>query len=92
VLLTVLSRLYSCKDNWRVDVLIGTKFSNMHIRLLSSELKPLLPVERVNAPTPVFDTRADTHVYRRLKLLKLNVSIAVKRFPTNGIDGICEYL
>jgi predicted nuclease of restriction endonuclease-like RecB superfamily len=78
VLLTVLPRLYSCKDNWRVDVLIGTKFSNMHIRLLSSDLKPLLPVERVNAPTPVFDTRADTHAYRRLKLLKLNVSIAVK--------------
>jgi predicted nuclease of restriction endonuclease-like RecB superfamily len=50
----------------------------MHVRLLSSDLKLLLPVERVNALTPVFDTRADTHAYRRLKLLKLNVSIAVK--------------
>jgi len=57
-----------------VDVLIGTKFFNMYVRLLSSHVKPLLPVERVNAPTPVFDTCADTYVYRRLRMLRLNVS------------------
>lgn len=74
VLATVLPKLYSCREYWCVDVLIGTKFFNMYVRLLSSHVKPLLPVERVNAPTPVFDTCTDTYVYRRLRMLRLNVS------------------
>lgn len=85
VMLTILPRLYSCRENWYVDALIGTKFFNMYLRLFSNDLKPLLPVERVNAPTPIFDTRADTYVYRRLRVLKLNVSRATQPVEVGDI-------
>ena len=73
LLLTIAPMLYSCGTNWHVSAIIKNGIDNFNVMLLSSNLKPLLPISKWLLVKPVFDGSIENRIYDILKAFGLRI-------------------